>query len=58
MICGNHHLTIQEIVDELGITIGSCQQILTKKLQMHYVWAKFVPHLLIDDQKENHAEIS
>ena len=58
VIRGNHRLTVQEVADEVGISIGSCHQILTEKLQMHHVSAKFVPRLLTDDQKENHVDIS
>jgi len=50
--------TVQEGADEVGISIGSCQQIFTEKLQMRRVSAKFVPRLLTDDQKENRVEIS
>jgi transposase len=42
----------------VGISIGSCHQIFTEKLQMHRVSAKFVPCFLTDDQKENRIEIS
>jgi len=42
----------------VGISIGSCHQIFTVKLQVHCVSAKFIPCLLTDNQKENHAEIS
>jgi len=42
----------------VGISIGSCHQIFTEKLQMRRVRAKFVPRLLTDDQKENQAENS
>ena len=58
MILGNRRLTVQEVADEVGISIGSCHQICTEKLQMHRVSAKFVPRLLTDDQKENCVEIS
>jgi len=58
VIRGNHHLTVQEVADEVGISVGSCHQIFTEKLHMHHVSAKFVPCLLTDNQKENHAEIS
>ena len=58
MILGNRRLTVQEVADEVGISIGSCHQICTEKLQMHRVSAKFVPRLLTDDQKENRVEIS
>jgi len=53
VIRGNHRLTIREVVDKVGISIGSCHQILTEKLQMRRVSAKFMPRLLTDDQKEN-----
>jgi hypothetical protein len=42
----------------VGISIGSCLQIFTEKLQTHHVCAKFVPRLLTDGQKENRVEIS
>jgi transposase len=35
VIRGNRRLTVQEVADEVGISIGSCHQILTEKLQMH-----------------------
>ena len=53
----NCRLTVQEFADEVGISIGSCHQIFTEKLQMRRVSAKFMP-CLTDDQKENHVEIS
>jgi len=55
---GNRCLTLQEVADEVGISIGSCHQIFTEKLQMRRVSAKFVPRLLTDNQKENRVEIS
>jgi len=58
VIRGNRRLTVREFADEVGISIGSCHQIFTEKLQMRRVRAKFVPRLLTDDQKENHAENS
>ena len=58
MIRGNRRLTVREFADEVGISIGSCHQIFTEKLQMRRVRAKFVPRLLTDDQKENQAENS
>jgi hypothetical protein len=42
----------------MGINVGYCHAILTGKLQMHRVSAKFVLHLLIDGHKENRASIS
>ena len=32
MIGGNRHLTVREVGDEVGISIGSCHQILLKNL--------------------------
>ena len=58
VIRGNRRLTVREDADEVGISIGSCHQIFTEKLQMPYVSAKFVPPLLTDDPKENRVEIS
>ena len=55
---GNHRLTVREVADKVGISIGSCHQIFTEKLQMRCVSAKFVPRFLTDDQKENCVEIS
>jgi len=42
----------------MGISIGSCRQIFTEKVQIHRVSAKFVLRLLTDGQKENRVEIS
>jgi len=58
VIRGNRRLTVREVANEVGISIGSCHQILTEKLHMRRISAKFVPRVLIDDQKENRFEIS
>jgi len=44
VIRGNRHLTVQEVAYVVGISIGSCQQILTEKFQMHQckIYAMFV----------------
>jgi len=34
VIGGNRCLTLREVADEAGISIGSCHQIFTEKLQM------------------------
>ena len=41
VIHGNRRLTVREVADEVGISIGSCHQIFTEKLQMHCVIAKY-----------------
>jgi len=57
VIRGDRCLTVQEVADEVGISTGSCHQILTENLQMRCVRAKFMPCLLTDNQKENGVEI-
>ena len=58
VIRGNRRLHVREVANEVGISIGSCHQILTEKLHMRPISAEFVPRLLTDDQKENRVEIS
>ena len=58
MIRGNRRLTAREVADEVHISIGSCHQIFSEKIQMRRVSAKFVPRLLTDDQKGNRVDIS
>jgi hypothetical protein len=58
VIHGNCRSTVQEVVEEVGISVGSCHPILTRKLQLHCVSAKFVPPLLTDGQQENLVNIS
>lgn len=48
----DRRLTVRELSDDLGISIGSCHMILTEDLGMRRVAAKFVPRLLTADQKE------
>jgi hypothetical protein len=44
----NRHLTVREVAKEVGICKRSCHLILTDKLKMCHVAAKFVPRLLTD----------
>jgi len=58
IIRNNRRLTVQEIVaDDCGISVGSCDAILTD-LHMKRVCAKFVLHLLTDDQHEQRQTIA
>ena len=41
----NHHLTFQDVVDEVGISVGYCHQIFTEKLQMPRVSVLLCFHL-------------
>jgi len=58
VIRGNRRLTVQEVANEVGISIGSCREMFTEKLQMRRVSAKFVPRSSTDDKKEKRVEIS
>ena len=48
----NRRLAVRERADELGISVGSCDAILTDDLHTKRACAKFVPRLLTDDQRE------
>lgn len=55
----NCHLTIHEVAEEDGISkIHVSYEILTENLSMHGVAAKFVLHLLSEDQKQNCVDVS
>jgi len=54
----NRRLTIREVSEEVGICKSSCHTILTEKLKMHRVAAKFVPRLLTEEQKQNRVTVS
>ena len=53
IIRDNKRLTVQEIADDCGMSMGSCDAILTNDLYLKRVCAKFVPHLLTDDHVSN-----
>ena len=46
------YLAVQEIVAEVGISTGSVHSILTEDLNLGRVSTKFVPKLLMEQQKE------
>ena len=58
VIRGNRHLTVREVSEEVGICKSSCHMILKEKLMMHLFAAKFMPHLLTDEQKRYRVKIS
>ncbi|GFV03407.1 protein GVQW3 [Trichonephila clavipes] len=47
----DRRLTVREIAQECHISVGSCDKILRKDLNMRRVSAKFVPRLLTEDQQ-------
>ncbi|XP_029174521.1 uncharacterized protein LOC114943111 [Nylanderia fulva] len=56
IVLKNRRITIREIADDLNISFGSCQSILTDVLGMTRVSAKFVPKLNFD-QKQRRMNI-
>jgi transposase len=50
VIHSNRRLTVREMADECGISVGSCHTILMEKLYTHRVAAEVVPRLLADEQ--------
>ena len=58
IVMENHHLTLRKIVEEVGISRGSVHSILTEDLCMQRVSVKFIPELLLEQQKELHVEIA
>ena len=52
IVRNNRRLTVRDIADDCGISVGSCDAILTDDLHVKRVCAKFVPRLLADDQRE------
>jgi hypothetical protein len=50
--------TIHELADTVGISYGVCQEILTDNLNMRSTARKFVPQLLMNDQKQRHVNVS
>ena len=57
IICADRHLTIREVAEDVAIACGTCQKILTEELQMRRVSAKFVPRVLMAEQKDNRVSI-
>jgi len=53
----DRRLTICELANEAGISIGSCYEISIHNLQMRRFTIKFVPRMLTIEQKENHLMI-
>jgi AraC-like DNA-binding protein len=51
-------LTVQEIADEVGISIGSVHSILTEDLHMCRVVANFVPKLLSQEQRQLRLKVA
>jgi hypothetical protein len=42
VIRSNRWVTVWEVADECGISVGSCHTILTEELDMHRIAAEFI----------------
>ena len=58
IIRSNRRLSIREISEDLNISYGSVQNILSTDLNMRRVSAKFVPRVLTVEQKQQLLSIS
>jgi hypothetical protein len=56
LILEDHRRIIDDLVDLSGESWSSCQRILSEKLQMKRVAAKFVPHVLTADQMHSRVD--
>ena len=57
LVRANRRLTVRELTEECGISVGSCHHILMEELKMHCVAAKFVPRLMTSDQQAHRVQI-
>ena len=58
LVGANRRLTVRELAEECGISVGSnCHHILTKHACMHRVAAKFVPRLMTSDQQAHRVQV-
>ena len=53
LVRANRRLTIRELAEECGISVGSRYEITTAKLKMHRTAAKLMSILITDNQKGN-----
>ena len=58
MVMNDRRITIIEVVDDIGISIGSCHEIFSNVLGMKRVAEKFVPKLLNFVQKQRRMEVN
>ena len=49
--------TIHDVCNRVGLSYGSCQRILVDELNMRRIAAKFVPHLLNNDQRDHRVQV-
>ena len=54
----DRRLTVRELEIDLGIPTSTMSEVLTEDLVMKCVVAKFIPWLLLPEQKEHHAAVA
>ena len=57
LVQANRRLTVRELAEKCGISVGSCHRILTEELKMHRVAVKFVPRLMTSDQQAHLVQV-
>lgn len=57
LIHEDRRLMIHDLADNVGISYGVCQEILTENLNTRRIAAKFVPRLLTKDQMEQRMNV-
>ena len=58
LIKEDRRITVEEVSYEIGICVGSAYQILTEKLNKTKKSARWVPHMLTDEEKRQRNSIS
>ncbi|KAL4113850.1 hypothetical protein QTP88_017411 [Uroleucon formosanum] len=56
LVRSDRRLTVRMIGEQLGLTHTTVHQILTNDLEMRTIWAKMVPKILSQDQKDNRRD--
>ena len=58
LVEGDQHSTVRELSDTCGLSIGTVHTILHDDLHMKKLAARWVPHLLTDEQKKQRVDFS
>lgn len=58
LIEGDRRFTVEEIASEVGISIGSTHTIISERLGLRKITARWVPRLLNENQRQVRLEIS
>ena len=58
IVMENRRITVREVAEDVGISVGSCHAIFLDILGLKRVAAKFVPKLLNSDQKTSRMTIA